>query len=278
VALADLSDFVAKATGGNSGAPEPMWWTKEIRVPGAQATATVAGRWTSLWLYEGSPSGPGALPPTTATAPTRATDGALKQTNAAGALTKYLTFAGVVASAGGTLLIYDRLLHVSGLSAQSTATQTVGGTLTRYTGAASRGNFAWIEVNSTIGTSVSSTITANYTDDAGNAATSPAVQIGGTGLREAQRLIPLPLAAGDVGVRAVASVAINIATGTAGDIGVVVAHPLLCVPFREVGIMTAMSLLQQVAEVKPDACLAMAWLANTVVTPQIMASLMFVDA
>jgi hypothetical protein len=277
MAIADLSDFVAKATGGNSGAPEPIWWMKDFRVLGVIAVPTVAARWTSLWLFEGSPSGPGALPPTTATAPTNATDGALKQTNAGGALKKYLTFAGCISSVPGTLLIYDRLLHISGLSGTSIAAQTVGGTITRYTGAAARGNEIWVEVNTLIG-SANTTVSASYTDEAGNAATTPATAIGGSGLREAQRIIRLPLAAGDTGVRAVASVTLAASTTTVGDFGVVIARPLIAIPMTDIGSMTGMSLFNQFVEVAPDACLAAAWLANGVTVPQLIMPLMFLDA
>ena len=61
----------------------------------------------------------------------------------------------------GILVLYDRLLHIGGLNATTTAAQTVGGSLSRYTGGA--GNQIWVEIYTQIGTTAT-TITANYTN------------------------------------------------------------------------------------------------------------------
>lgn len=276
-ALTNLSDLINKATGGSSGAPENLFFYKDARVAGAAAAATIAGRYTSLWLYEGVPSH-GAAPGAVAI-PTNATQGGLKQTDPGGSAEKFLLGAVATAQAAGTLILYDRLLHISGLSGTSTSPQTVGGTLTRYTSGA--GNMIWVEVYTQIGAS-STTITASYTDQSGNSGnTTPAVAIGNTGLREAQRIIPLTLAAGDTGVQAVASVTLAATTGTAGDFGVTVAHPLLIIPISTAGggsLRDCISALPGPIEIETDACLAWAWLANGTTAPQVFGSLHMIDS
>src|SRR5262245_20111628 len=100
-ALTDLSDIVNRVTGGSSGMPEHVFLFKDARVAGAAASATVAGRMTSLWQFAGQPSH-GAVP-TSAVVPTNATDGSLKHTNPAGSTQKWLLGVTGSSSASGTL-------------------------------------------------------------------------------------------------------------------------------------------------------------------------------
>jgi hypothetical protein len=275
--IADLSDLVNRMTGGASGTPEHINWYRDARTNGAAATATVAGRYTSLWRYEGIPSS-GAVPGASPLVPTNATAGALKQTDSSGGRTKYLIGADATAIAPGTLLIYDRLLHISGMAGTNTAPQSVGGTLTRNTTGV--GNEIWIEIYTIIGTSAT-TITASYTNQDGDAATTVATAIGGTGLREAERLIRLPLAVGDTGVQGVTSITLAGTTGTVGDFGVTVARPLLSIPVSTNAVLGTKDLISGFPAMLPieaGACLSLAWLANATTAPIAMGSLHFVEA
>src|SRR5262245_52059430 len=169
-----------------------MW--KDARVSGAAAAAVIAGRMTSLWQYEGTPAHGAA--PGAAAIPDNATNGGWKQADPGGGRQKWLHSLGGVANVQGTLVLYDRLLHISGLSGTNTGAQTVQSSrnpaLTRYTSGV--GNQIWIEIYTQIGAS-STTITASYTDQDGNSGQiTPAVAIGNTNLREAQRIIPVTLA------------------------------------------------------------------------------------
>ncbi len=222
-AYADLSEYVNRKTGGNSGAPEYFWVHKEARVQGAAAVAPVIGRWQSMWQYEGSPSH-GAVP-TTVLAPDNTTAGGWKHTSPGGGRQKWLDFLWAYMPTTGSIVVYDRLLQIGGLSGivVSPTAQTVGGTLTRNTTGA--GNRIFVEIYTIIGAS-STTITAAYTNQDGDSKTTQAVAIGNTGLREVDRMIPLSLAAGDYGVQAVASVTLAATTSTAGNFGVVVARPI----------------------------------------------------
>lgn len=264
-ALTDLSALLNRATGGNSGTPLYIPVDIQPRVGAAAAAAPVAGRVTSLWQYGRSyNSGSSTAIPTSATAPTEATAGALPHTDPGGGRQRWLT--GVFASGtqACTLILYDRLLHISGLSGTSTSAQTVGGSLTRNTGGV--GNEIWVEIYTQIGAS-STTITASYTDNAGNSGqTSQATAIGNTGLREAQRIIPIPLADGDTGVQAVASVTLAATTGTAGDFGVTIARPILRIPIDGPGCGKMFDMLSDVGalpELVANGCYALAMLAST---------------
>ena len=275
-AIADLDTLLNLITGGGAGAPETVWWFKDSRVGAAAAPATVAGRWTSLWAYDGQPSD-GAAPGAAAN-PTNATSGALKQTDAGGGRQKYLISAAAGNNAAGTLILYDRLLHNSGLSGTTTTAQTVGGTLSRNTGGV--GNIAWAEVYTAIGTTAT-TYTCSYTNEAGTSGrTSQAVAIGGTGAAEAQRILPMSLAQGDRGVRAVASITLAASTLTAGSFGVTIAQPLILVPLGVVGMGGIRDLITtlDIAPIAAGACLAWAWHANGTTAPILMGHANFVEA
>jgi len=277
-AIADLSAIINRLSGGNSGAPEHLLHFQDARV-GAAAAVTVAGRWSSLWLYNSQPSA-GAIPGAAAI-PTRDTTGALKQINPSGGREKWLLGHEVGCSVAGVLVLYDRLFHIGGLSGTAITpqgVQTAGlPALTRNTGGI--GNEIWIEIYTAIGTA--QTITATYVNEAGTLnRTTPAAAIGGAGLQEAQRMIPLPLAAGDQGVRSVDSVTLSASTGTAGNFGVTIARPLLALPVPATGmgyLRDTIAGLPSIPKIDTDACLALAWLANSTTGPQIHGLLHFID-
>jgi hypothetical protein len=274
-AFADLSEFVNRTTGGNSGTPEALFQFKEARVNGAAAAAQIAGRTASLWRYEGSPSH-GSAPGGTVAIPDNTTAGSLKQASAGGGRTKWLAGAAASANSAGTLILYDRLLHIGGFSGTAASAQTVGGTITRNTGGL--GNEIWIEINTQIG-ATGTTITASYTDQDGNAGrTTPTMTFGSTGFREAERVMRFALATGNRGVRAVASVTPAATTGTAGDYGVVIARPLLSLSIGAAGTGAIRSFMDgSMIEIETGACLAWAWIANTTTVPTITASAFFVE-
>lgn len=270
--ITSLSDFINLITGGNNGTPERINFYKDGRVGGGAAIAPVAGRMVSMWEYNGSPSH-GAVP-TTVENPDNTTPGGLRQTNPGGVRIKRLVSLFANVTQPGTLVIYDRLLHIGGLSGTVTTAQTVGGSLTRYTNGTDLegANQVWIEIYTIIGTT-GTTISMSYTDQDNNSGiTSPTTAIGNTGLREAQRIIQMPLAAGDTGVRAVASVTLAGTTGTAGNFGVNIVRPLVTVSIGGGSIGVPRDFLTDIPalpEIKTDACLALAWVPNGTVIPQI---------
>lgn len=203
------------------------------------ALTTPALRLVSHFVYAGTTTG---VAPSTAVVPTNLTAGSLGQSNAPGGTEQFLTAAQVDSMASGTtlqagfMILFDRLSHQGGLVANVATTQTTNlptAALTRYTSGA--GVWAFVEVYSLIGTTATS-FTASYTNQAGTSGRTSAAQlIGAVGWREQGRLLPLALQSGDSGVRSVESVTLAATTGTAGNIGVVLAKPLLILPIAAAG-------------------------------------------
>lgn len=278
--LTDLSDVINRRTGGNSGAPEDIWVYLDPRIGAAAASAPVAGRYTSLWRYNKSRMGSGAAPSTSAV-PTNATNGALAQTDPAGGAQKFLTGAGCSFNTAGGLLVYDRLVHSGGLSGTATAAQTTNlptSALTRYT--SGEGNFIFVEISTIIGTTAT-TATIKYTNQAGTPSkVTPAFAIGGTGLREAERFIIVPLADGDTGVQVIEELDLVASTLTAGDIAVGIGHPINFMISNSTGTTTLLDMLsgpQVLPEVLADACLTYAFLSPSTVIPSGMMQFSFVE-
>lgn len=278
-ALTDLSDLIHRLTGGSSGSPETQFWFKTPRVSGVAATAPIAGRLQSMWTYDGYPAG-GAVP-TTAAIPDRTTTGALTFTAPGGSREKFLISAGVVPSATGVFLLYDRLFHIGGLSGTSTSAQTVQGSpaspaLTRNTGGV--GNIAWAEIYTIIGTT-GTTLTMNYVDQDNNSASST-INIGATNFREVTRAQRIPLAAGDSGIRSVTSVQLTATTGTAGNFGITIAQPLAWIPVGAAGVggwRDYTTGLPGIPAIHTDACLALAYIVTGTTAPELWAAATFVE-
>ena len=276
-AITDLSDLINRSTGGNNGTPQNVFFYKAPRIAGVAATAPTTGRMASLWRYDGIPSG-GATP-TTVVAPTNATQGALPFTNAGGSRESWMTQAFATSSAFGTYILYDRLLQIGGLSGIVTTAQTVGGTLTRNTGGT--GNFAFLEIDTLIG-ATSANVTMTYTDQSGNTGNvSTAVQVGGTGFREATRAIMLSLAAGDTGVRAIDSITLSASTGTAGNIGVVIGRPLAYLTVGQTGAAgwrDFVTGLPSIPKIEANSCLSILFLSGGTAVPEMFGGYSIIEA
>jgi len=267
-AITDLSDMLNLGTGGGAAPAERVWYYKDNRVAGGAsgAGAAAAGRISSLWTQNGIPNAGGTPPAGSGEAPTAATVGAINFTNPGGGRQKWLIGMSwaPAASTNGTVILYDRLVHTSGLDGTVTSAQAVNTVaLTRNT--AGDGNQIWLSIFTQIG-ATPTTVTASYTNQAGTAGrTTVAVPIGGAGWREIQRIITLPLQGGDMGVRSVQSVTLAGSTGTAGGFGVIIAQPLLVTPDMTTSVACLRDLisgLPGVTEVVANACLALAVLAT----------------
>lgn len=279
-ALTDLSDLINLQTGGNSGTPENIFFHKVPRVAGAAATAPIAGRGCSLWRYDGMPAA-GAVP-TSAAIPNSTLQGAIPFTAPGGSREKWLIGASVAPTVAGVYLLYDRLLHIGGLSGTSTSDQTVQGStpspaLTRNTNGV--GNMAFYEIYTALGTT-SSTLTMTYTDQNGNTGQTSTMNIGATGFSEATRMQRIPLAAGDNGIRAIEKIALSGTTGTAGNFGITIAQPLAWIPVGASGSMGWRDYttgLPAIPAINPNACLALMHIPATVIAPEVFGCLATVE-
>ena len=278
-AITDLSDIINRLTGGNSGTPQHAFTWIDNRVAGNAANATVAGRMTSLWRYNKNPGGSGAAPTTWAN-PDNTTAGGLMHTDPSGG--RQLWFLGLegFSTQSGTLVLYDRLGHIGNLNGTTTTAQTFTGSLTRYnTNSTCIGNMLFVEIYAAIGATLT-TATIKYTNQAGtNTQVTPTFAIGGTGLNEAQRMIPVPLADGDTGVQAVGDLDLVASTLTAGSFGVTVGRPILILPIsaNATTLRDTIARLPSLPEIPADACLTWAFHANTTTAPQFFLGHHFIE-
>ena len=172
---------------------------------------------------------------------------------------------------GGQALILVDMLNLSGgLSGIVTTAQTTNlptAALTRFT--SGEGVMAGLCIWTNIG-ATATTATISYTNQAGTPGQiSTATQIGGSNVANlAGRIIPIPLAAGDTGVRSVESVTLAGTTATAGNFGVCLFRPLAMMAMNDwqgahvIDAVTSGGFIGALAEVHPDACLSVFGIGN----------------
>lgn len=190
------------------------------------STSNLVGGFQSSWMYTPDPA-PAA--PTTAAVPSNTfANGGFGQSDRTN---QRIGRVNIGTQTVGGLVLCDRLSHTGGLDATVTGAQSTNlstSALTRYTSGV--GVWGALEIYTIIGTTAT-TITVTYTDTDNNSATSPAIPFGGSGNREVARMIPITLAAGDVGIKSVQSVNLLASTTTAGAFGITLFKPLVWVPY-----------------------------------------------
>lgn len=211
------------------------------------ATAKAAGIPHSLWTVSGHP-GAGATPATTPGAvPVRTTTGAMHIENPDTGFVSILDRLALAAAIEGTVLVlYDRLVHVAGLSGTSVVAQTVNSTAITRPDALGEDVEIWLEWYSATG-ATPRTVSASYTNEAGTAGrTTPSIDFPVSPV--AGQMLRLPLQDGDLGCRSVQTVTLSGSTGTAGNFGVTL--------LRTVSMLTVEDLAQGKVEIPANACLA----------------------
>lgn len=233
-----------------------------------------AGVWHSLWTATGTP-GIGATPATTPGTQYSSTAGGIVYSDQSPD-TKHILTLGAAANQNCTLMLYDRLVAVSGISVASTGNKTVNSSaLLRYTGTSARGVQAWLEVTTATTTTAPVVNLASYTDQDGNTA-----QAGGNitfpaAATNLDALVgPLPIAVGDLGIRSVETLNVGTAAN-AGVVNVVLLRPLAFLPlianqWNERDLVMQLTALPQVFD---GATLAMAYLASGTTATQIWGNL-----
>jgi hypothetical protein len=278
-AITGLDGIVTILT--NSSSVQDIFVYKTSLIGTTAITAPIAGRFTSLWRTNGTPTGATAAPGA-ASSPTNLTTGSFLHTNPTSSTGElWLLSAAANGLAAGTLLLYDRLAHMSGLNGTVTTTQTVSASATRYTGSTTAaGNQIWLEVYTAIGTAAPGTLTVIYRNQNGITHTTPAIEIGNTAEGEVGRMLQVPLATGDTGVIAVDSLLLTPSTATAGDFGVTIVRPLCWMPIGAVGTGVVRDLildLPSIQKIEANACLALMFLATTTPLPEFFCSFEIVE-
>ena len=194
--------------------------------------AKAAGTFQSLWTAAGLPTA-GANPASPAMViPTSATTGALPFVNPVTGRLSYISKISSAQQTVGTLILYDRIAHSSGLNGTLTTAQAVNGAaLTRHTTGEDVELF--LEVYTATGATASN-VTISYTNSAGVAGrTTPAVAMQVTPL--VGQMLPIPLQSGDTGIRSVQSVTLSASTATAGNFGITLVKRIAEIPITVAG-------------------------------------------
>jgi hypothetical protein len=224
----------------------------------------------------------GGAVPTTGAIPDRTTQGAIPFTPATGGRDKHLINTSITPFISGVYLLYDRLFHEGGLSATSTAAQTIQGSpaspaLTRNTGGA--GNIAFYEIYTQIG-ATTTTLTMTYTNQTGTSGRTSTINIGATGFREVTRMQRIPLAAGDSGIQSIQEIQLSASTLTAGNFGITIAQPLAWIPVNTTGTMGWRDYttgLPGIPVIDPNACLALMFIPSAATAPELFGSLATIE-
>lgn len=291
-AIRDLSELINRSSGGTgyggTAGSEVIFFHKQPRVLGAAAPSTIAGRYHSLWMYEGQPangltSGITSGAGLSASIPTNTTQGGLGQTEPQAGNEKWLTQVAASGLVAGVLVMYDRLMHNRNISGTSVSAQTVQGeppnpAITRYTNG--QGNIMWAEIYTAIGATLR-TLTVTYTNEAGLTGRQGRASIGGTNLNERTRVIMIPLTGNDKGVRAIERVQLDATTGTVGDFGMVIGHPLafMCIGGAgQAGWRDFSTGLPTIPKIENTANLCFLWTSNTTTSPEILGAVSMVEA
>jgi hypothetical protein len=213
------------------------------------------GFWSSLWLTDRQPGGAGIQPAAGGEAYTAASTGALPVSYTTGRTCFGLL--DLFCSSSGQVMIYDRLVAMSGLSGTLLTPQTVTlPTLPRY--ADGVGVEAYLEWYAITGTSARD-LTVVGTDNNGDAMTVTVAVAGGPTVRQ---MTQIPPAAGKTGWRTITEVTWSASTGTAGNLGITLGRPITKVSVVA-GFPARLDFLQLgLTEFLPGACLALAKLCS----------------
>lgn len=235
----------------------------------APAAAEAAGVWQSLWKGTGNPgagSDPAATPGTVYDSDTGSVvAGSMYFADRSPDYRHLLSF-GAVATQNCTLMLYDRLAGVSGISTATTGNKTVNsGSLTRYSGTAAILNEVWLEVTTATTTTAPVVSLNQYTSADGSTGQSGGTVTFPAAATDLHTMIQVPLNASKQGVRSV-EVGLNVGTASAaGAVNVLIIRPLARIPLLT-NVWNEISFLDDVMglpRIYDNACLGLALLAST---------------
>lgn len=245
----------------------------------APAAAEAAGVWQSLWKGVGNPgagSDPAATPGTAYTSDTGSpVAGSVFFADRSPDFRHLLSF-GAVATQNCTLMLYDRLAGVSGISLATTGNKTVNSSAVgRYSGTDAILNEAWLEVTTATTTTApivnlnAYTAADGSTGNAGGNVTFPAVAT------DLHSMVQLPLNASKQGVRSI-EVGLNVGTAAAaGAVNVLIIRPLARIPLLA-NVWNEMSFIDDILGIPrifDNATLGLALLASTTTATTVWGSI-----
>jgi hypothetical protein len=198
--------------------------SNEFRVRPATITPSLT-TYTSPWTSANS-WGTGAAPGTSGRQCSNATTGSMPITSAVSEGSKLRIVRARLAPTGAAIsyCVYDRLVDYSGYLANTTSSNAVTAvSLPRFT--TGEGVTFFLEVYTTGASSVATTATVSYTNQAGVAGRTATVTLPGSWLTAIRAYSPV-LQAGDTGVRSIQSVQLGASSPNAGNYGLTLFAPL----------------------------------------------------
>ena len=239
--------------------------------------AKAAGAFQSSWLAAGNPGTGSAAPAYTAGSGytcSSATAGAMRYTNAS--VQNWLARLAATCTQPGTLICYDRLWSCSGMGfAAATYTVTTPGSLPARITDNGVDVEAWIEQFVAAG-AASGTLTLNYLNTNTGAAKAGVVAAV-VSAPVAGQLQPIPIVAGDTGVRSIVS-AVNSATWTSGSFGITLMKPVARIMCPNIGIGQVLDWAGTgLAKLPADACLMWAYLAQNTTAATLVGTMDIID-
>jgi len=233
------------------------------------------GYYQSLWLNKGTP-GPGVAPATTPGTSYDNDSGSINWADQS-PKEKYVLAIEAFGGQNGILKVYDRLVAVSGISLASTGAKTVNSAaLPRYSGTAAAGVEAWVEVTTATATTAPVVKIDSYTNEAGATGRSGDNISFPVAATQAGAFIgPLPLQAGDLGVRSVEA-GLNVVTAaSAGVCNVVLLRHLGYIGITDDTIMSPNMILRpdSMPRIYDGAAIALALMKTDVDLTQVWGSI-----
>lgn len=208
-------------------------------------TVSVTGSWWDYWTQVTGVPGAGAVgatTPGTAYTETSYANGAIACPNKSGA--KYLIGADVVGNVDiGCIMLYDRLVGVSGVDFATTGNKTINSVaLPRYT--TGEGVECWVRSSNASAVTFS---LSSYTNQAGTTG-----RAGGsiTPLQNSADFIKVPIQAGDSGIKSVEVLNVSVASAPANNVELVLLRPLMYFPLFGVEWIEMMQILESTALVR----------------------------
>jgi hypothetical protein len=245
--------------------------------------AKAAGSFQSGWMAAGNPGAGVASPVYTSGSGytcSSATAGAMRYAN--GAIQNWLARLAAACSQPGTIILYDRLWSCS-FTAPTTTTLlsiTTPGSLPARITDNGVDVECWLETFGTVGGAASGTFTVNYLNANTGAAKSGVIGAGGTVLVSAPvigQLQPVPIAAGDTGVRSLVSFQ-NSVSMVSGAYGLTLMKPLARIVCPGIGTGTTLDWAGTgLSKIPSDACIMAVFLAQVTTAATIIGTMDIID-
>ena len=238
-------------------------------------TSEGAGTYHSMLKVAGLPTAFGPNPTTVnGDIPTNTTTYSLNLPTISGGNKCYLSNFVAQSTVAGSLILYDRLWHNSGLVGNVATAQTfTTPTLTRYSDGV--GVEIWLEFYSAIG-ATATTFTVTYVDADG--VTRTCTYAHPANAETVGQMITFVMPTGSRGVKSISQIQLAATTGTAGNFGLVLMKRIATLPITIPNVATNLDAFGLgMPEIQPNACLCTMLACTTTTTGNILGEITLVQ-